>query len=82
MEHQPFFWIIDNEWPDYSVETALLRKAFPDCRIECSGIPFEDDLERFGAQADVVLAQISADMSAGVIARLDRCRGIAVFGSG
>ena len=82
MEHKPFFWIIDNEWPDYSVETALLRKAFPDCRIECSGIPFEDDLERFGAQADVVLAQISADMSAGVIARLDRCRGIAVFGSG
>ena len=33
MEHKPFFWIIDNEWPDYSVETALLRKAFPDCRI-------------------------------------------------
>ena len=82
MEHKPFFWIIDNEWPDYSVETALLRKAFPDCRIECSGIPFDDELERLGAQSDVVLAQISADMSAGVIARLDRCRGIAVFGSG
>lgn len=82
MSRQPFFWIIDNEWPDYSVETALLREAWPNCRIEFSGIPFEEDLKRFGAEADVVLAQIGADMNAGVIAQLKNCRGIAVFGGG
>lgn len=82
MSRQPFFWIIDNEWPDYHVETALLKEAWPDCRIEFSGIPFEEDLKRFGAEADVVLAQIGATMNAEVIARLKNCRGIAVFGGG
>lgn len=82
MSRQPFFWIIDNEWPDYHVETALLKEAWPDCRIEVSGIPFEEDLKRFGAEADAVLVQIGAVLDAGVIARLKNCRGIAVFGAG
>lgn len=82
MEHHPFFWIIDDEWPDYSVETALLRQTYPHCRIECSGIPFDADLQRFGAEADVLLAQISAEINVGAILRLSACQGIAVFGGG
>ena len=79
---KPLFWIIDDEWPDYSVEEAALKAAYPDCDIRYSGIPFQQDLEDFGAQADVVFAQVSADITADVIAKLKRCKGIAVFGSG
>ena len=82
MEHRPFFWIIDDEWPDYGVETSLLKQAYPQCRIEYSGVPFDADLQRFGAEADVILTQISAEINAGVLSRLNACRGIAVFGSG
>ena len=64
---KPLFWIIDDEWPDYSVEEAALKAAYPDCDIRYSGIPFQQDLEDFGAQADVVFAQVSADITADVI---------------
>ena len=79
---KPLFWIIDDEWPDYSVEEAALKAACPDCHIRYSGIPFQKDLEDFGDQVDVVFAQVSADITAQVIAKLPRCKGIAVFGSG
>ena len=79
---KPLFWIIDDEWPDYSVEEAALKAACPDCDIRYSGIPFQKDLEDFGDQVDVVFAQVSADITAQVIAKLPRCKGIAVFGSG
>jgi len=79
---RPLFWIIDDEWPDYSVETAELKAAYPDCEIKISGLPFDEDLAVYGPKADAVLAQITVDLNGDVIRQLTNCKGIAVFGSG
>jgi phosphoglycerate dehydrogenase-like enzyme len=76
------FWIIDEEWPDYEAENAILRGAFPDCEIRYSKYDYAKDLEAFGYRADAILAQVYARVPAEAIARLERCKGIAVFGGG
>jgi len=79
---KPLIWIIDEEWPDYEVERRLLREAFPDCTIRFSKNDFRNDLEDFGRDAEGILAQIYVDLDAEAIGRLERCRGISVFGGG
>lgn len=78
----PLIWIIDEEWADYEEETRILKERFPDAEIHCSSYDFGMDLESFGYKADLILAQIYAPLPAGVIHRLTRCKGIAVYGGG
>jgi phosphoglycerate dehydrogenase-like enzyme len=78
----PLIWIIDEEWSDYDLETALLREAFPRCDIRRSAYAYERDLEDFGRRADAVIAQVYASLPGTVINTLDRCRIIAVYGGG
>ena len=75
-------WIIDEEWPEYENETAILKQAFPNCVIKHSTYDFDKDMETFGKEADIILAQIYADFPATQIAKLHKCRGIAVYGGG
>lgn len=79
---KPYIWIIDEEWPDYQVEEALLRDRYPDCTIRYSTYDYTKDLEEFGFQADVVICQIYAPMPGEVIRKLVNCKGIAVYGGG
>ena len=78
----PLIWIIDEEWTDYETEKALLTARFPTAEIRRSGYDYGRDLEAFGVRADLILAQIYAAVPAAVIGRLERCRGIAVYGGG
>lgn len=82
IDKEPVFWIIDDEWPDHSIEFQALREAYPNCKIYESGIPFHQDLGSCGKEANIILAQISAQINSDIIAQLHNCRGIAVFGSG
>ncbi len=75
-------WIIDEEWPDYKAETAVLQKELPNCEIRYSTYDFAKDLAEFGQYADIILAQIYVDLSAEVINKLQNCKGIAVYGGG
>ena len=75
-------WIIDEEWPDYEVERALLQKELPQAEIRFSSYDYASDLEAFGKDADIILAQIYVDMPAAVLRKLRHCRGIAVYGGG
>ncbi|MDR2257621.1 MAG: C-terminal binding protein [Treponema sp.] len=78
----PLIWIIDEEWNDYDLETALLREAFPGCDIRRSAYDYEQDLENFGRRADAIIAQVYASLPGAVINTLARCRIIAVYGGG
>ena len=51
-------WIIDEEWSDYEVEKELIKKLLPDAKIRHSGYDYKKDLEEFGYQADLILAQV------------------------
>ena len=82
MGWKPLVWIIDEEWPDYSVETGLLEEAFPGCDIRFSGNDYAADLEAFGAEADAVLCQIYVEMPRATLERMGRCRVVSVFGGG
>ena len=82
MDKEPVFWIIDDEWPEHLIEIQALRKAYPNCKIHESGIPFHQDLDACSAETDIISAQITAHINAAIIDRLSNCRGIAVFGSG
>ncbi|WP_196594030.1 C-terminal binding protein [Pectinatus sottacetonis] len=75
-------WIIDEEWPDYEHETALLKQELPGCEIRYSDYDYEHDLEEFGKYADIILAQIYVKLNAAVIDKLECCKGIAVYGGG
>lgn len=81
MEH-PLIWIIDEEWSDYDLETALLQEAFPGCDIRRSAYAYEADLRDFGFRADAIIAQVYAVLPEAVIKDLTRCRIIAVYGGG
>jgi phosphoglycerate dehydrogenase-like enzyme len=81
VEH-PLIWIIDEEWSDYDLETALLREAFPGCDIRRSSYAYEQDLEDFGRRADAIIAQVYASLPGVVINTLTNCRIIAVYGGG
>jgi len=76
------FWIIDEEWSDYDYETETLKKNYPDCEIHYSGYGYQDDLEKFGYKADAVITQIYTDLPESTIDRLEKCKGIAVYGGG
>ncbi len=78
----PFFWIIDEEWADYRYETDFLSRRFPGCTIRHSGYDCKEDLEDFGGRVDIILAQVYASIPKSMIDRLERCRGIAVYGGG
>lgn len=75
-------WIIDEEWADYEDETRMLRDWDPECDIRFSGYDYEKDLRNFGYRADLILAQVYAPIPRTTIERLERCRGIALFGGG
>jgi len=79
---KPLIWIIDEEWADYELETQLLQSAFPGCDIRHSTYEYEKDLAAFGKNADAVIAQVYAELPASVIAKLERCKIIAVYGGG
>ncbi len=75
-------WIIDEEWPDYNDELKLLQQSLPEAVIRYSSYDYQADLAAFGYRADIILAQIYADIPADVIDRLENCKGIAVYGGG
>lgn len=75
-------WIIDEEWADYEVEKKLLKERLPEAEIRYSGYNYEKDLEEFGYRADLILAQVYTAIDEKVMNRLERCKGIAVYGGG
>ncbi|WP_394524255.1 C-terminal binding protein [Lacrimispora sp. JR3] len=78
----PLIWIIDEEWPDYEEEKRILAERYPQADIRFSGYDFEHDLNAFGYQADLILTQIYTSITAETINKLERCKGIAVYGGG
>ncbi|KRL33141.1 NAD(P)-dependent oxidoreductase [Liquorilactobacillus uvarum] len=81
-DQEPFFWIIDEEWSDYETEQNLIRKQYPKATIKISGYDYGKDLEKWGKQADIILAQVYTEIPAEIIKKLTNCRGIALFGGG
>lgn len=81
MKH-PLFWIIDEEWSSYATEERMLKERYPDCDIRYSSYDYQDDLQTFGKDADVIICQVYAEIPQEVIAQLTQCRAIAVYGSG
>jgi phosphoglycerate dehydrogenase-like enzyme len=79
---KPFIWIIDEEWPDYRVEEAILKERYPECTIKYSTYEYMNDLAAFGYKADFVICQVYASIPREVIRRLVNCKGIAVYGGG
>ncbi len=75
-------WIIDEEWSDYKDEIEILQKELPNCELRFSTYEYEKDLTSFGRHADLIFAQIYAKIPASVIAQLEHCKGIAVYGGG
>ncbi|KRN26494.1 NAD(P)-dependent oxidoreductase [Liquorilactobacillus mali] len=82
LNNNPLFWIIDEEWSDYDIETEIIKKYYPTASIKYSTYDYKDDLKKWGDKADIVLAQVYADIPGDVIRRLKNCRGIALFGGG
>lgn len=75
-------WVIDEEWPDYDLESRILLEKYPDAEIRFSDYNYTEDLEIFGKNADAILAQVYAPLPAEVIDKLENCRIIAVYGGG
>lgn len=75
-------WIIDEEWKDYEAETEFLQARYPGVEIRTSTYDYAEDLEAFGCRADGILAQVYAPIPRETLERLERCRGIAVYGGG
>ncbi|WP_278548794.1 C-terminal binding protein [Cloacibacillus evryensis] len=80
--HKPKIWIIDEAWRDYEVEKEELRKAFSDVEICYSGYDYHADMEKFGKDADAILAQIFAVIKDEDMQKLSKCKVISVFGGG
>lgn len=78
----PLIWIIDEEWPDYEVETKILKERYPSCEIRFSGNDYAADLEEFGYKADAIIAQVYVYIPKETIERLENCKCIALFGGG
>ncbi len=78
----PLIWIIDEEWPDYDVETKILKEKYPDCEIKFSGNDYKKDLEEFGYKADAIIAQVYVYIPKETIDKLENCKCIALFGGG
>ena len=79
---KPLIWIIDEEWSDYELESAILKERYPGCVIRRSTYDYMTDLEDFGRRADGILSQIYTTIDGEVIRQLEKCRAIAVYGGG
>lgn len=79
---KPLIWVIDEEWPDYKLEKQVFDAAFPEYDLRFSSNTYADDLRAFGYRADAVIAQISVDVNAELITKLESCKVISVYGSG
>ena len=75
-------WLLDDEWKDHELEFELLKDAVPDADIRLTTKDFEQDLAAFGKSADVIITQISFTFTREILSQLERCKGIAVTGSG
>lgn len=81
----PSVLIIDEEWPDVSVERDILKDSLPDVKVTHCHYDFRDvetgELVNLSEHSGV-LAQVYATLDANHIAKLRNCRGIAVMGGG
>jgi D-3-phosphoglycerate dehydrogenase len=76
-------WIIDEEWKTYEKEEGLLRQEFPGLEIRYSkNGTYMQDLQSFGKHADAVICQISVEIHKALIAGLEKCAVISVYGAG
>lgn len=75
-------WIIDDEWENYKPEQQVFDELVPDEAIVYSGADFEKDMDRYAAEADAVICQISIPMTREVVSRLSKCKVISVYGVG
>ena len=79
---KPLIWIIDDEWESYAIETKVIQEAFPNAEIVVSGRSYREDAEKYAESADAVLVQVSMQLDAPLIARLEQCKIISVYGVG
>lgn len=79
---KPLIWIIDDEWESYAIETKVIQEAFPNAEIVVSGRSYWEDAEKYAESADAVLVQVSMQLDAPLIARLEKCKIISVYGVG
>jgi lactate dehydrogenase-like 2-hydroxyacid dehydrogenase len=79
---KPLIWIIDEEWSEYRIEEKVFREKYPQSTIRYSSYDYAEDLEAFGYQADIIIAQVYAVIPGEVLRKLKKCKGIAVYGGG
>ncbi len=79
---KPLIWIIDEEWSEYRIEEKIFKEKYPHSTIKYSSYDYIEDLEAFGHQADIIMAQVYADIPGEVLRKLKKCKGIAVYGGG
>lgn len=79
---KPLIWIIDDEWESYAIETKVIQEAFPNAEIVVSGRSYREDAEKYAESADAVLVQVSMQLDAPLIAQLEKCKIISVYGVG
>lgn len=79
---KPLIWVIDEEWSEYRIEEKIFKEKYPQSTIRYSSYDYAEDLEAFGQQADIIIAQVYADIPGEVLRKLKKCKGIAVYGGG
>lgn len=79
---KPLIWIIDDEWESYAIETKVIQEAFPNAEIVVSGRSYREDAKKYAESADAVLVQVSMQLDAPLIAQLEKCKIISVYGVG
>ena len=66
----------------YAIETKVIQEAFPNAEIVVSGRSYREDAEKYAESADAVLVQVSMQLDAPLIAQLEKCKIISVYGVG
>ena len=79
---KPVIWILDDEFDCYDIEKNVIKQELKDAEIVFSGRNFMEELDTIGKKADAVITQISMDINAEVIEKLDNCKIISVYGVG
>lgn len=79
---KPLIWIIDEEWPDYTLEKRVFDESFSDYELRFSSNDYTADLRAFGYRADAVLVQIGVNADASFLNKLEACKILSVYGSG
>ena len=79
---KPVIWIIDDEFDNYDIEKNVIKQELKDAEIIFSGRDFLKELDTVGKKADAVITQISMDINASVIEKLEHCKIISVYGVG